>query len=240
MRKRIFRPGFITASAEEISTKVTTASMKALPVLVLLATSAVNPIPVAAQQCSQLAASQPRESIDRELINPVSNGTYTVVHSTQTPQTPQKKTSKEVLYLSKVIDDNEYIGIHGFSTDGIDTTAEKMYVHYRNIAKNKIHIVKAKIFGYCPEPREDGKFLAVIGIVGDTELDAYAFPAEFKSIFDRSVMSEARNNNAVKVLSKAQMIQLSGEEYFENAPDISILVPSEQQQTDRAGGTASY
>jgi hypothetical protein len=53
-------------------------------------------------------------------------------------------------------------------------------------------------------------------------------------------MSEARNNNAVKVLSKAQMIQLSGEDYFENAPDISILVPSEQQQTDRAGGTAFY
>ena len=71
-------------------------------------------------------------------------------------------------------------------------------------------------------------------------MDAYAFPAEFKSIFDRSVMSEARNNNAVKVLSKAQMIQLSGEDYFENAPDISILVPSEQQQTDRAGGTESF
>lgn len=98
MRKRIFRQGFNTASVEENSTKVTTASMKALPVLVLLATSAVNPIPVAAQQCSQLAASQPRESIDRELINPVSNDTYTVVPSAQTPQTPRRKKLNKHFY----------------------------------------------------------------------------------------------------------------------------------------------
>ena len=225
MRKRIFRPGFITASVEEISTKVTTACMKALPVLVLLATSAANPIPVAAQQCSQLATSQPRESIDRELINPVSNDTYTVVPSTQSPQTPQKKTSKEVLYLSKVIDDNEYIGIHGFSTDGIDTTAEKMYVHYRNIAKNKIHIVKAKIFGYCPEPREDGRLVAVFGLVGDTELSIAAFPSEFKRVFDRSVMSETRNNNAVKVFTMNELLEIVGQNVIKTAPGIEEFVP---------------
>ena len=239
MRKRIFRHGFITASAGAISTKVTTASMKALPVLVLLATSAVNPIPVAAQQCSQLAASQPRESIDRELINPVSNDTYTVVPSTQEPQAPKKKTSKEVFEAHKTLD-KQFLAITGYSTDSNKVNAEEMFLYFSDRNKNPNYKVRAKIFGYCPEPREDGKFLAVIGIVGDTELDAYAFPAEFKSIFDRSVMSEARNNNAVKVLSKAQMIQLSGEDYFENAPDISILVPSEQQQTDRAGGTAFY
>ena len=225
MRKRIFRHGFNTASVEEISAKVTTACMKALPVLVLLATSAANPAPVAAQQCSQLATSQPRESIDRDLINPVSNDTYTVVPSTQSPQAPKKKTSKEVLYLSKVIDDNEYIGIHGFSTDGIDTTAEKMYVHYRNIAKNKIHIVKAKIFGYCPEPREDGRLVAVFGLVGDNGLRLVAFPPEFKSVFDRSVMSETRNNNAVKVFTRDYMIGISGKESIENAPGIEEFVP---------------
>lgn len=239
MRKRIFRHGFNTTSAEEISTKVTTACMKALPVLVLLATSAANPIPVAAQQCSQLATSQPRESIDRDLINPVSNDTYTVFPSTQSPQAPKKKTSKEVLYLSKVIDDNEYIGIHGFSTDGIDTTAEKMYVHYRNIAKNKIHIVKAKIFGYCPEPREDGRYIAIIGLVGDTELCVAAFPSEFKYVFDRSVMSEIKNNNAVQMYTMDEMKEmLDGS--MDEIPGIEEFVPSEQQQPDRAGGTESY
>ena len=155
MRKRIFRPGFITASAEEISTKVTTASMKALPVLVLLATSAVNPIPVAAQQCSQLAASQPRESIDRELINPVSNDTYTVVPSTQTPQAPQKKKSEQAFYIDKEVN-NKYLSIVGVSTDSIKTSAEKMFLHYKDYNKNPDYEVKAKIFGYCPEPREDG------------------------------------------------------------------------------------
>ncbi len=224
MRKRIFRHGFITASVEEISTKVTTACMKALPVLVLLATSAVNPAPVAAQQCSQFATTQPRELVDKEPVNPVSNSSYTVVPSTQSPQTPQKKTSKEVLYLSKVIDDNEYIGIHGFSTDGIDTTAEKMYVHYRNIAKNKIHIVKAKIFGYCPEPREDGRYIAIIGLVGDTELCVAAFPSEFKSVFDRSVMSEIRNNNAVQMYTMDEMKEmLDGS--MDEIPGIEEFVP---------------
>ena len=100
--------------------------MKALPVLVLLATSAVNPIPVAAQQCSQLAASQPRESIDRELINPVSNGTYTVVPSTQTPQTPQKKTSKENFVVHRTVE-NKTLVIVGYSTDSNKVNAEKMF-----------------------------------------------------------------------------------------------------------------
>lgn len=238
MRKRIFRPGFITASAEEISTKVTTASMKALPVLVLLATSAVNPIPVAAQQCSQLAASQPRESVDRELINPVSDDTYTVVPSTQTPQAPQKKKSKQAFYIDKEVN-NKYLSIVGVSTDSIKTSAEKMFLHYKDYNKNPHYEVKAKIFGYCPEPREDGRYIAIIGLVGDTELCVAAFPSEYKSVFDRSVMSETRNNSAVQMYTMNEMKEmLDGS--MDEIPGIEEFVPSKQQQTDRAGGTASY
>ena len=223
MRKRIFRPGFITASAKAISTKVTTASMKALPVLVLLATSAVNPIPVAAQQCSQLAASQPRESIERELINPVSNGTYTVVPSTQTPQTPQKKETQRA-FLFRRNADNTYFDIVGVSTDSIKANAEKMFLHYKNYDKNPNYEVKAKIFGYCPEPREDGRYIAIIGLVGDTELCVAAFPSEFKYVFDRSVMSEIRNNNAVQMYTMDEMKEmLDGS--MDEIPGIEEFVP---------------
>jgi len=123
MRKRIFRHGFNTASAKAILTKVTTACMKALPVLVLLATSAVNPAPAAAQQCSQLATSQPRELVDKEPVNPVSDGTYTVVPSTQSPQTPQKKTSKENFVVHRTVE-NKTLVIVGYSTDSNKASAE--------------------------------------------------------------------------------------------------------------------
>ena len=97
--------------------------MKALPVLVLLATSAVNPAPVAVQQCSQLATSQPRELVSREPVNPVSNDTYTVVPSNQSPQTPQKKTSKENFVVHRTVE-NKTLVIVGYSTDSNKASAE--------------------------------------------------------------------------------------------------------------------
>jgi len=198
--------------------------MKALPVLVLLATSAVNPAPVAAQQCSQLAASQPRELVDKEPVNPVSDDTYTVVPSTQSPQTPQKKTSKEVFEAHKTLD-KQFLAITGYSTDSNKVNAEKMFLYFSDRNKNPNYKVRAKIFGYCPEPREDGRIVVVFGLVGDNGLRLVAFPPEFKTVFDRSVMSEARNNNAVKVFTRDYMIGISGKESIENAPGIEEFVP---------------
>lgn len=238
MRKRILRNNPCTTSAEGLSAKITTASMKALPILVLLATSTMNPAPIAAQQRGQLAASQPRESVDRELINPVSDDTYTVVPSTQTPQAPQKKKSEQAFYIDKEVN-NKYLSIVGVSTDSIKTSAEKMFLHYKDYNKNPDYEVKAKIFGYCPEPREDGRYIAIIGLVGDTELCVAAFPSEYKSVFDRSVMSEIRNNNAVQMYTMDEMKEmLDGS--MDEIPGIEEFVPSEQQQPDRAGGTAFY
>ena len=52
-------------------------------------------------------------------------------------------------------------------------------------------------------------------------------------------MSEIRNNNAVQMYTMDEMKEmLDGS--MDEIPGIEVFVPSEQQQTDRAGGTASY
>ena len=203
----------------------------ALPLAILMVTSPMNPVSAAEQYNRYVAAQEPTTvvvdsaSAENKAVNP--SDTYQLVPSTQEPQ---KKKSEQAFYIDKEVN-NKYLSIVGVSTDSIKTSAEKMFLHYKDYNKNPGYEVKAKIFGYCPEPRDDGRLVAVFGLVGDTELSIAAFPPDYKPVFDRSVMIQARNNEAVKVFTMKEMIEIVGQKVIEKAPNIEEFVPTPEQQS---------